>query len=310
MIGDSSTGDQVVLYSIGYPSWRTFSIPKRNGKVRVIRDPGRKHRLACRSITPLVYQKAATALQHIPEFGFIPGLGFQHAIQKVALDLERVGKRGSLIMVDLSDFFPTISERRARRTCARIWGSKALAKVACLNGKLAQGHPFAPAIANACAIPMKQALHALATKLGGHATFYADDINIALPPGVDPKDAMVRIKRIIKGQGFKINDQKVRIRRIASLAKTPLRILGGSIHAGAGTGRPLGLDIRMSRAQRRRARALLYIATSHEPAPTIYHQLYGLGRLAADLAHITASHNRSYGYHGKFVAKTDLLSVG
>ena len=225
------------------PEWKQFRIPKRNGQWRVINDPGREHRQAIKPLMPLF----ATNIGDF-EHGFTKAKGVHTAWGHMLARIRE--RRGNWLALDIADFFPSISKRRARRVARKEWGDPTWGEIATLKGHLAQGHPLAPAIANLASRVMKEKLARMVGSLGGEMFSYADDLTIWLPKGVSIKETIRKAAAIVRGQGFRLKAVKTVIRS----SEDPMPTLGAIITKG---------HVAAKRSVRRRIRALLRGVLDH-----------------------------------------------
>lgn len=219
------------------PVWKQFRIPKRDGKWRVINDPGIEHRNALKPLSPC-FQAPMPEFEH----GFIGERGVHTAWGQMLPQIR--GRRGNWLALDIADFFPSISKRRARRVAKRAWGDPTWGEIATLKGRLAQGHPLAPMIANLASRVLKEKVARLVGAIGGVIFTYADDLTIWLPKEVSIKETIKKIAAIVRGQGFALKPSKTVIR----CASDPMPTLGAIITQG---------HVDSKRHTKRRIRALL-----------------------------------------------------
>lgn len=190
--------------------YREFLLPKRSAGFRKIASPsGDLKRLQRRILTRLLRRLAT----HGAARGFQPG----HSIVTNALP-----HRGAavLIRMDIRDFFATTTARRVRDYFARIgWQADAadtLTRLCTYNGSLPQGAPTSPRLSNLLNFRLDTRLTAMAAKLGGAYTRYADDLTFSLP--ADDHKAVAAVIRFTKGvlaeEGYKLHqDRKLQICR-------------------------------------------------------------------------------------------------
>lgn len=133
-----------------------------------------------------------------------------------------------VLNLDLQDFFPSISQ-------ARIWKriqlspfnfpveiANVVAGICCMKTvtdggqpkyELPQGAPTSPLLTNAICDTLDRRLEGLARRFGLQYTRYADDITFSSMHHVYAKEGefMQELRRIIKDQGFTVNEKKTRL---------------------------------------------------------------------------------------------------
>lgn len=196
-----------------------FSIPKKSGGVRLISAPGRLRKRLQRKLLPLldsVYKMGPSV------HGFAKGRSVKtNALPHAA--------RGVVINFDLKDFFPSISFQRIRGvflgnpmrldwTVANI-----LAQMCSIDGVMPAGAPTSPVLSNIICAKLDKRLSALAARLGGRYTRYADDLTFSFDRPLtqlrgiamideEGKPAVgASISEIVTSEGFSINMEKFRI---------------------------------------------------------------------------------------------------
>ena len=162
LLGTSVERLRFHLYSARAPKYLHFEIPKAGGGTRMISVPpptvcGWQRRLH-ELLAPLYEPKGAV-------HGFVRG-------RSIATNAgEHVGRR-KLLSVDIRDFFPTIHFGRVRGVFLRRPFSlpnevaSTLARLASDDGRLPQGAPTSPLIANLVCRRLDTDLSRLATKHG------------------------------------------------------------------------------------------------------------------------------------------------
>lgn len=133
--------------------------------------------------------------------------------------------------VDISDFFPSINFGRVRgmlmgkpyRRNAQV--ATILAQICCHENCLPQGAPTSPIISNMVCAKLDSQLFPLAIENRMVYTRYADDITFSTTKRVFPKSIASadsvsnqitvgdELRRIIESNGFRCNEQKVRLQR-------------------------------------------------------------------------------------------------
>ena len=131
---------------------------------------------------------------------------------------------------DLKDFFPTVTWRRTlglfrsfgyTQTTDR-WATDdasedvaaTLSRLCCYRGRLPQGAPTSPALANLACRCLDSRLANLARSFHGLYTRYADDLTFSFRAGVpDTKRFSVKVHGICLAEGFVVNEKKSKVLR-------------------------------------------------------------------------------------------------
>lgn len=118
-----------------------------------------------------------------------------------------------VLNLDLKDFFGTIRYERVFRVFYYYGYTKEvsymLAKLVTQNEVLPQGVPTSPYLSNVVCLKLDKRLNGLARKLNCTYTRYADDITFS--GSVYPNEYLYLVRRIIKEEGFCVNEDKTRI---------------------------------------------------------------------------------------------------
>ena len=196
-----------------------FTIPKKSGGVRLISAPGELRKELQRKLLPLldgVYKRGPSV------HGFAKG-------RSVRTNALPHASRSVVINFDLKDFFPSISFQRIRGvflgnpmrldwTVANI-----LAHMCSLDGVMPAGAPTSPVLSNIICAKLDKRLAALAARLGGTYTRYADDLTFSFDRRLDQLRSVAiideegkpavgaSISEIVTSEGFSINMEKFRI---------------------------------------------------------------------------------------------------
>ena len=204
--------------------YRSFKIPKKNGKQRIISAPvkGLKSMLkALNIIFECLYSPSVAAM------GFTMGRSIvDNAYPHVGMNY--------VLNLDLKDFFPSISQARiwARLQLKPFSFPKEIANVAaglccmCMEfadetgkkrkkGVLPQGAPTSPILTNAVCDKLDRRLLGLAKRFNVKYSRYADDITFSSMHSVYAAEGefMTELRRIIEEQNFTINEEKTRLQK-------------------------------------------------------------------------------------------------
>jgi RNA-directed DNA polymerase len=249
--------------------YRRFTIPKRDGSERAIWAPLPRLKAAQRWILEHVVERLPV---HGKAHGFLAGRSI--ATNAAA----HVGSK-ILLKIDLKDFFPTITFRRAKgifrkagyrdqiATLMALLCTEAPREIVEQDGKtyyvalgprsLPQGAPTSPALTNTHCLRLDRRLTALATKLGWRYTRYADDLTFSLPEGHKEKPRLGAllgsVGRVASDEGFQVHPKKTRVTRSGSRQKVTGLVVNGS-------GAP-----RVPRELKREIRAAIHNASHGKP---------------------------------------------
>lgn len=228
----------------------TFSIPKKSGGFREIRSP--------HPILKELQQKLNEILLnvYVPETPVFSYLKERNIVQNARLHQNQKW----VFNLDLKDFFPTIHFGRVRGLfMSEPYSlpdnvSTLLAQLCCFDNQLPQGAPTSPMISNMICARMDRQLLRFAREHHCLYSRYADDITISCPAEAFPEQVVVKntlgihvgkeLTEIIAGNGFSINEQKLRMQPWVSKQEV--------------TGLTVNLFPNVSRKYVRQIRAMLY----------------------------------------------------
>jgi len=233
-----------------------FEIAKAKGGTRRIAAPRAPLRKVQRQILDQILGRVPV---HDACHGFVVG---RSTVSNAAPH-----QRAALVVkMDLKDFFPTLHYRRVaglfrllgynERVAATLAGlttyrPRLPAGTVVWPGRLPQGAPTSPALANLACRRLDQRLARLATKVGATYTRYADDLtfSFAAPPEIPLGRFLWWVDGICWREGFLERPDKRRVLR----GKHQQRVTGIVVNAG----------IHVPRADRKRFRAILHNCRRH-----------------------------------------------
>jgi RNA-directed DNA polymerase len=212
-----------LLYDPRGPQYHTFLIRKASGGQRLIAAP---------SPVIAVFQRKLLACMT----EFVTPLDSAHAftLRRSVVTNARVHLDANLILnIDLLDFFPTFhfdrvkGMYRSRPFYFPDAVATVLAHICCFNGRLPQGAPTSPMIANIICRGLDRDLWRLARNHGCRYTRYADDITFSTNKDNLPISLLASLPRlqtpaptlgpsllaILAKHSLTINSKKTRIRR-------------------------------------------------------------------------------------------------
>jgi RNA-directed DNA polymerase len=224
--------------------YRRFTIPKRDGSARAIWAPLPKLKAAQRWILHNIVERLPV---HGASHGFLAG-------RSIATNAAMHVGAKVVVKVDLKDFFPTVTIRRAKgifrkagyrdpiATLLALICTEAPREIVERDGKtyyvalgprcLPQGAPTSPALTNTLCLRLDRRLTGLSRKLGWRYSRYADDLTFSLPEGHPGKPGLGKllgsIGRIASDEGFRVHPKKTRVSRKGGRQKvTGLVVNGG-----------------------------------------------------------------------------------
>ncbi len=224
--------------------YRRFTIPKRDGTPRAIWAPLPKLKAAQRWILRNVVERLPV---HGSAHGFLAG-------RSIATNAAVHVGASAVVKVDLKDFFPTVTFRRAKGIFRRAGYREQVATLLALvcteapreivdhEGKqyfvalgprcLPQGAPTSPGLTNTLCLRLDRRLTGLAERLGWRYTRYADDLTFSLPLAHQgqPKLGVLlgSIGRIAADEGFRVHPDKTHVARSGGLQKVTGLVVNGA----------------------------------------------------------------------------------
>ena len=183
--------------------YRTHAVPKRDGGERIISEP----------VGPLKFAQRRILSRLLDRVELHDAChGFRRSRSIVTNAAPHVGKE-VVVGMDLRDFFPTVTFPRVYGMFRSLEMAKReaalMAALTTHEGRLPQGAPTSPAIANIICRKLDRRLAGLARKAGADYTRYADDIAFSGPRSI--LSMLPAARAIIKEEGFEVHPAKTRI---------------------------------------------------------------------------------------------------
>jgi RNA-directed DNA polymerase len=183
----------------------TYAIPKKKGGQRTIAQPSAEMKAVqvwiLRNILHrLTVSSACKGFERLTNIGdnARPHIGAQ-----------------AVMCLDLEDFFPTIRVNQVW-SVFRTLGysprmSAVIASLCTYKGVLPQGSPASPKLANLVCLRLDARLSGYAGRRGIVYTRYADDLNFSSLSYARLGKSYPFIKKIVRAEGFSLNDSKTRL---------------------------------------------------------------------------------------------------
>lgn len=184
--------------------YRVYKIPKAGRKYRQIEAPRRFLKLIQRWIYDyMLSQRSLPSEVH----------GFTHDKDIFTNAEPHLGAK-NIMVIDIKDFFPSIKKKSVKHFFKELgFPPKVVDRLTGLctfDGRLPQGAPTSPALANIIFSPVDIDIINIAKEWGCEYTRYADDLIFSGNIKFTQKEKL-RIARLIKEYGFQINNKKTRI---------------------------------------------------------------------------------------------------
>ncbi|WP_170125851.1 retron St85 family RNA-directed DNA polymerase [Pelagimonas varians] len=198
-------GPKLIVSMLKKPNrhYRTFPLTKKDGSERQISAPRTYLKVAQWWILDNIVSRVP-ASENV--FGFCRGRSIQ--------DNARYHLGSTHILnVDIKSFFDSVTFSQVLLVFKELGYSqpaaKTLAGLCTLNGKLPQGAPTSPNIANMVLSKVDRELEALASSVGSKYSRYADDITFSADDYIS-EQFQVRVEDVVKSAGFELKASKTR----------------------------------------------------------------------------------------------------
>lgn len=201
--------------------YKTYTIPKKSGKLRAISQPSKKLKGVQSWILVNILNKLNVSSSC---------KGFEKG-SSTSENAEPHKGANTLLTIDLKDFFPTVTQQQVFNIFKSIGYNNTisviLSNICSYKEALPQGSPCSPKLANLCAWKLDVRIQGFVGKRGINYTRYADDLSFSGLSPVKVVQIIPMIKKIIEDEDFKINPSKT---RIASSARC--KIVTGLVLSG------------------------------------------------------------------------------
>jgi len=193
--------------------YKTYTIPKKSGKLRTISQPSKKLKGLQSWILVNILDKLKVSSSC---------KGFEKGSSTVE-NVEPHRGASAILALDLQDFFPNVKRNQVysiiKTVGYNVTISTLLTNLCTFEGALPQGSPCSPKLANLSAWSLDIRIQGYVGKRGITYTRYADDMTFsALNPSKVVK-IITMITSIIKDENFKVNSAKTRIAGAARAKK-------------------------------------------------------------------------------------------
>ena len=208
--------------------YHSYFIPKKNGKLRYIREP-----------YPMLKEIQYWILNNILVKHPVSKYAKAYIKNKGLIDNVKFHKNQNLVVkLDVKNFFESIYYFEVYGIFLRMGYTKSLsnifARLCCLDGKLPQGAPTSPCLSNIFCISLDKRLGSYLTMLNFRYTRYSDDITIS----GDIRDKQIKAilsfcEKVLEENGLKIQRTKTKILRKSNCQYVTGVVLNKKISAGS-----------------------------------------------------------------------------
>ena len=214
--------------------YKTYTIPKKNGKRRLIEDPNPQLKKILRKVNHFL-QASYYFLRPASVHGFC--ISPKHTPPRTILSNARTHLgQPYLLNLDLQDFFHLISANRVHRILARQFPKmnhelqQLLVRLLTYKGRLPMGAPTSPAMSNFASLGLDHDLEILAQNCGWKYSRFVDDLSFSGGQAFSEDDDYL-IRPVIRQHGFWVNEEKVtQYGRDQEKIVTGLHLREGSVH--------------------------------------------------------------------------------
>jgi RNA-directed DNA polymerase len=194
---------QLSMHSDKY--YKTYSIPKKSGKLRTISQPSKKLKGLQSWILVNILNKLKVSNSC---------KGFERG-SSILNNAEPHRGANSILNIDLLDFFPTVKRKQVFNIFKSIGYNNTIAiiftNICTYIDALPQGGPCSPKLANLSAWQLDVRIQGYVGKRGINYTRYADDMSFSGVSSIKVVQIIPMIKKIIEDEQFEMNTSKTRI---------------------------------------------------------------------------------------------------
>lgn len=190
--------------------YRTYEIPKKSGGSRQIAQPSRMLKgiqgwILVSILNKLTPHNSSTA--------------FRKGINLLDNAMPHIGAV-EIVNLDIKEFFHNTTANKIFRLFRGIGYndqiSNVLTRLTCYKGRLPQGGPCSPALANLTNLRLDRRISKFCENNSIIYTRYADDMTFSIPVLNKSKFLIRVITEIIEDEGYLINDKKTRVNGLSS----------------------------------------------------------------------------------------------
>lgn len=195
-------------------AYTVFTIPKRSGGVRTI-EATNEYGKALQRTALHILRDECKILEHDAAYGFVTKRNCKQALMR-----HKENESKYFLKMDIDNFFPSLTRDMVVNACAataqcaryRTEVARMLDDCAFYNGRLSQGSPLSPYLANIVMLKFDILLSTYAEDHSLVYTRYADDILISSAEPIKVAKTITKVKECLRtvGTELKLKDSKTR----------------------------------------------------------------------------------------------------
>lgn len=205
------TYEQICLFSCEVDRYYHLhsEVKKADGSVRYIYAVREPFKSFLRSLNKIILRRC-----DFPDYitGSVKGSDFK-------ANGERHAGHGTIVSVDVSNFFPSIDQKEVREIFLRFFGfpsevSELLSLLCCYRGAMVQGAPTSSYLANLVFWDIEPLFVSDFLKNGYTYTRYVDDVAISRPERMSREEktrAILTVKKMFRVKGLKAKNKKTKV---------------------------------------------------------------------------------------------------
>ena len=197
------------------PSYKAFSIPKKNGGERLIEAPASDLKKVLGILnrylqSTYLFEKSCAA------YGFVTGAKNDEDRRNVLTNARKHLGKPYLLNIDLEDFFHSVTQEQVlkifQETPFRLKRElpELLANLCTYHGRLPMGTPTSPVLSNFACRDLDQELIKFSEDMLWTFTRYADDMSFSAAQPI-PGEKIETVCTLIEKAKFKVNTRKVKV---------------------------------------------------------------------------------------------------
>ena len=201
-------------YNTDIVEYTVFQIPKRSGGMRTIEAPS-EYGKAIQRVVLQVLRDVCKILEHDAAYGFVTRRNCKQSMIR-----HQENNSQYFLKLDIDNFFPSLTRDvvlRALKNTAQCayWGNfvnRMLDHCAFYEGRLSQGSPLSPYLANIAMLKFDVLMTEYANRQGLVYTRYADDILISSAQPIQVAKTIEKVKSLLQTNelNLRIKESKTR----------------------------------------------------------------------------------------------------